>query len=139
MPFARLRLINDEGNCGGGLQYGTVRLLSVGQGIMFRTFKHFFLSVLMVLCMAQFLGTACSDDCLREWSPGPLDARDHIPSGTDGPAETDGSQGEGEMEFTLAQGDGLQVIPRTGSCFFDSPSCPRQTFVSDWFRPPLLV
>jgi hypothetical protein len=106
---------------------------------MLRTFRYLFLVVLMVLCTVQFLGAACSDDCLRQWS-GPLQAHDQIPGGgPDGQTETDGSQGEGELEFTLAQGDGVYIIPRTGACFLDSATSPRTAFVFDWFRPPALV
>ena len=80
---------------------------------------------------------ACFDDCLREWSTGPLHTQNQIPGGPDGQTETDGSQGEGELELALAQGDAFHVIPRTGACFVDSLSCPRNAFVSDWFRPPV--
>jgi hypothetical protein len=109
------------------------------QGVMFRTIGPLFLFAFTILCAVQLLGMACSDDCLREWSSGPLHAHDQIPVGTDGQTETDGSQGEGELEMALAQGEGFSTILRTSSCAFDSLNCPRSTFVSDWFRPPTFV
>lgn len=102
---------------------------------MYRIFgdKVFFL--LFALCAAQFLGTGCSDDCLRQWSAGPLHAHDQLPGAPDGQTESD--QGEGQLEeLALAQGEGLRIIHLARTCVLDSTSCPRTDFVSDWFRPP---
>lgn len=141
--FSRLAGVSIEPdrkwNCARGAHHDTVTLLFMRQGVMLRTIGPLFLFAFTVLCAVQLLGIACSDDCLREWSSGPLHAHDQIPGGTDGQPETDGSQGEGELELALAHGDGFHAIPRTGSCFFDSLDCPRSTFISDWFRPPLLL
>lgn len=124
-------------NCGSGAHHDTVTLLLMRQGIMFRAIGPVFLFAFMVLCAVQLLGMACADDCLREWSTSPLQAQDRIPAGTDGQTETDGSQGEGELELAPAYGHGYHVIPRMARCVFDSLDCPRSTFVSDWFRPPV--
>jgi hypothetical protein len=104
---------------------------------MVRRFKELFLIVLVVLFTVQFVGTACADR-LVEWSNLPLDARDHIPGGTDGQTETDGNQGEAESEITLAQVTGFHILPSMRSSFADSCSCPRKAFDSDLFRPPTL-
>jgi hypothetical protein len=104
--------------------------------MMFRTFSQPLLIVLTVLLTIQFVGTSCSDDCLREWPHGPLHAQDQIPSGTDGQTEGDGSQEEGELEFALAQGSGFHFIHRIRSRFVDSWYCPREAFDSGLFRPP---
>ena len=108
-----------------------------GQGVMYQTFRHLFLIALMVLFTVQLLGTACSDDCLPEWSNGPLQAQDQTAGEADGQTETD-SQGESESEFTLARTAGPQLVYRMRSLFFDSCSCPRKPFDSDFFRPPAL-
>jgi len=126
-------------NCVSDARRDTVRPLFMRQGGMLRTIGPLFLFAFTVLCAVQLLGLACSDDCLREWSSCPLHAHDQIPGGTDGQPETDGSQGEGELELALAQGDGFHAIRRTGSCFFDNLNCPRSAFISDWFRPPALL
>ena len=105
---------------------------------MVRRLRQLFLIVLMVLFTVQFVGTACADDCLVEWSNGPLDARDHIPGGPDGQTETDGNQGEAELDITLAQCTGFHILHSMRSSFADSDSCPRKAFDSDLFRPPTL-
>jgi hypothetical protein len=107
---------------------------------MFRNIGVLLLLPLIALCAIQVVGMACSDDCLREWSTSPLHAQDQIPAGTDGQTETDSSsQGEGELELALTYGLGSHVTPRMASRFFDGLDCPRNTFVSDWFRPPVLL
>lgn len=94
------------------------------------------LCALVVLFTAQFLGTASSDDRRRGESGEPLHSQDGLPSGADEQAEVDGSQEEGELEFTLAQGSGISAIPRIRPGFDDIFSCPREAFDSDLFRPP---
>jgi hypothetical protein len=102
---------------------------------MFRLFQHKVFLLLLALCAVQFLGTGCSDDCLRQWSAGPLHAHDQLPGAPDGQTESD--QGEGELEeLALAQGEAFRIIHLTRTCILDSASCPRTDFVSDWFRPP---
>jgi|SRR5688572_26400591 hypothetical protein len=103
---------------------------------MVRPFRHLLLLLLLVLYAVQFIGTACSDDCLRQWSTGPLHAHDQIPGATDGQTESDGNQGEGELELGLAQGDAFRIIQPTGACILDNALCPRDNFSPDLFRPP---
>jgi hypothetical protein len=104
---------------------------------MFRMFGHHGFLLLLALCAVQFLGTAWSDDCLRQWSSIPLHAQDQVPGTPDGQTESD--QGEGELEeLALAQGEAFRIIHLTRACSLDSASCPRTAFVSDWFRPPTL-
>jgi hypothetical protein len=100
------------------------------------TLKKLVLCTLVVLFTAQCLGTASSDDRWRGQSGEPLQSQDGLPGGADEQAEVDGSQEEGELEFTLAQGSGISAIPRIRPGFDDSVSCPREAFDSDLFRPP---
>lgn len=104
---------------------------------MFRTFRQLLPIVLTVLFTIQFVGTACSGDCLRQWFPAvPIHAHDQIPSGTDGQTEADGSQEEGELEYALAQGSDFHPIPHVQPWPADSCSGPREAFGSNVFRPP---
>ena len=102
---------------------------------MFRTFGHSLFLFLLAVCAVQFIGTGWSDDCLRQWSAGPLQTHDQLPGPPHGQTESD--QGEGELEeLALAQGEAFRIIHLTRACSLDSASCPRTDFVSDWFRPP---
>ena len=93
--------------------------------------------LLLAVCAVQFLGTAFPNDCLRQWSPGPLQAHDQLPGAPDGQTESD--QGESELEeLALAQGEAFRIIHLTRTCILHSASCPRTDFASDWFRPPAL-
>ena len=105
---------------------------------MFRTFRQILLLVLTVLFSIQFLGTACSDDCLRQWSLTPIHAPDQIPSGTEGQAKADGSQEESELEYALAPGSDFHPIPHVQPWPADSCSGPREAFDANVFRPPAL-
>ena len=123
-------------NCGSGVPHGTLGRLFQGQGVMVRTISHL-LFLLLAVFTVQFLGTTCSDDCHRQWSPNPLHAHDQLPGTPDGQTESD--QGKGELEeFALAQGEAFRILPFARTCILDSASCPRTHFVSDWFRPPAL-
>jgi len=102
---------------------------------MVRTVGHSVFLFLFALCVAQFIGTACSDDCLPQGSTAPVHAYDQLPGAPDG--ETESDQGEGELEaLALAQGEALRVIHLTRTCALDHASCPRTIVASDWFRPP---
>ena len=102
---------------------------------MFHRFGHSVFVLLLALCAVQILGTACSDDCLRQWSASPVHAQDQLPGSPDGQTETD--QGEGELEeLALAQGEGFRIVHLARICVLDHASCPRTDFASDWFRPP---
>ena len=104
---------------------------------MVRIFGHSVFLLLLVLCAVQFMGTACSDDCLRHWSANPIQAQDQLPGSPDGQTESD--QGEGELEeVALAQGEAFRIIHLARICALDQASCPRTDFASDWFRPPAL-
>ena len=106
---------------------------------MIQMFRHFCLLALLVLCGVQLLGTACSNDCLSQWSTTPLHTQDQLPGGTDGQTESDGSQETGELEWALPQQDGLHVTSPTGQCVIGSASCTAKPFLSNWFRPPALL
>lgn len=105
---------------------------------MVRTFRHSVLLVFLALCAVQLQGTACSDDCLRQWTPSPHQTHDSLPGGApDGQTEAD--QGEGELEeLALAQGEAFRIIHLARACVLDSACCPKANFVSGWFRPPAL-
>jgi hypothetical protein len=99
---------------------------------MFRRFGHCVFVLLLALCAVQFIGTACSDDCLRQGSPSPVHAQDQLPGSHDGQMEND--QGE---ELALAQGEAFRIVHLARTCILDHASCPRTEFASDWFRPPV--
>lgn len=103
---------------------------------MFRTFGHGFFLLLLTVCAVQFMGTACFDECQRQWSTtSPVHAHDQLPGSPDG--QTEGDQGEGELEeLALAQGEAFRIVHLARTCALDDASCPRTHFVSDWFRPP---
>ena len=108
---------------------------SRGQAVMGRTVGHSIFLLLLASCVVQFVGTACFDDCHRQWSTNPVHAQDQLPGSLDGQTESD--QGEGELdELAPAQGEPFGVIRHAGTCMLDHASCPRTQFASDWFRPP---
>ena len=106
---------------------------------MVRPFKITFFLLFLILCGIQVMGAACSDDCLRQWSSGPLHGLDQYPGAQDSQTESDGSEGESALELALAQGDSLPVIYLTSSCVMDMSLCPKNAFLSDWFRPPTRI
>ena len=102
---------------------------------MVRTVGLSLVLLLLAFCVVQFIGTACSDDCLPEWSTSPAHAHDQLPGSPDGQTESD--QGEGELEeLALAQGEAFRIVHLARTCTLDHASCPRTDFASDWFRPP---
>ena len=102
---------------------------------MLRTVWHSMFLILFVLCVVQFMGTACFDDCQRQWSTTPVHAHDQLPGSPDGQTESD--QGEGELEeLELAQREALRIVHLAQACVWDHASCPRTHFASDLFRPP---
>ena len=104
---------------------------------MVRTLVHSLFLLLLALCAVQLMGTACSDECLRQWSASPVHAHDQLPGTPDG--QTEGDQGESELEeLALAQGEAFRIIHLARICVPDLASCPRTDFASDWFRPPAL-
>jgi len=104
---------------------------------MFRTFWHSFFLLLLTVCAVQLMGTACTDDCLRQWPISPVHAHDQLPGSPDGQTETDAGEGELE-ELALAQGEAFRIIHLARACVLDNTSCPRTDFAFDWFRPPAL-
>ena len=104
---------------------------------MVRTMGQILFFLLVTFFAVQLVGTAGADDCLRQWSPSPLQAHDQLPGAPDGQTESD--QGKGELEeFALAQGEAFRILSFARTCILDSASCPRTQFVSGWFRPPTL-
>jgi hypothetical protein len=104
---------------------------------MFRTFGQSFFLLLLTVCAVQLMGTACADDCLRQWSPSPVHAHDQLPGSPDSQTETDPGEGEFE-ELALAQGEAFRIIHLARACVLDNASCPRTDFAFNWFRPPAL-
>ena len=108
-----------------------------GKAACFAPLGSVFFLLLLTVCAVQLMGTACADDCLRQWSTSPVHAHDQLPGSPDGQTETD--PGEGELEeLALAQGEGFRIIHLARTCILDTTSCPRTDFASDWFRPPAL-
>ena len=125
-----------DGNCRAGARHGTVGPLFPGTRVIVRTVGHSLVLLLLALCVVQFIGTACSDDCLPEWSTNPVHAHDQLPGSPDGQTESD--QGEGELEeLALAQGEAIRIVHLMRSCVLDDTACPRTDFALDWFRPPV--
>ena len=133
--FQCLRGMNVGWNCGSGAAHGMVAGFSRGQVLMVRMSGHRFFLLLLAVCAVQLLGTAYPNDCLCQWSPGPLQAHDQLPGTPDGQTESD--QGESELEeLALAQGEAFRIIHLSRTCVLHSSSCPRTAFAYDWFRPP---
>ena len=102
---------------------------------MVHSFLRSFFLLFLALCAVQLMGTASSEEGLRQWAAGPLHAQDQFPGTQDGQTNTD--QGEGEVEeLALTQADAFRPVPPTRIGIQESASWRQTDFASDLFRPP---
>ncbi len=95
------------------------------------------LFVLALLLTAQFLGTACAEDWTNDRSGGPSHVHDQLPSETEGLTETEDGEETIELEFAPVLGSPLHMTLQARPWCADHGFCPRETFNSDLFRPPI--
>ena len=102
---------------------------------MVRNFLRSFFFFFFALCAVQLMGTAYSEEGLRQGAAGPPHAQDRLPGTQDGQANPD--QGESEVEeLALTQADAFRPIPLIQTGIQECASWRQTDFASDLFRPP---
>jgi hypothetical protein len=97
-----------------------------------RTVRYTFFLLFLGICAAQLLGTAYSDEGVRQWPPGP---HDQFPHSSDGQTETD--QGENELEeVAFSRTDGFRPVHLVRNRIAECASWHQTDFTSVLFRPP---
>jgi len=102
---------------------------------MVRGFLRSFFLLFLALCAVQLMGTAYSEEGLRQGAAGPPHAQDQLPGTQDGQANTD--QGQSELEeLALTHADAFRPIPLIQTGIQECASWRQTDFASDLFRPP---
>ena len=131
----RVGTAESTSNCGSGTSHGTVSRFSQGQRLMVPSFLHSVFLLFLAVCAVQLMGTAYSEEGLRQWAAGPPHAQDQLPGTQDGQTNTD--QGESEVEeLALTQADAFRPDPLIRTGIQECASWCQTDFASDLFRPP---
>ena len=102
---------------------------------MVRSFRHSFFLLFLAVCAVQLMGTASSEEELRQWAAGSSHAQEQLPGTQDGQTNTD--QGESEVEeLALTQTDAFRPNPLIRTGIQECASWRQTDFASDLFRPP---